>query len=141
MVQPRAPKLQFVEAFERNRRFLWGRIVLHTEPVYWELHGTEYSAKIMVGMFSAVSGTNHLITGIAFAFNKIPFVGSTQTLRNLFYGKSRVGPNVLRSLDWGISAPLMMVVNLLLYRIPADLVALFGYALFTSLIVFPGLHI
>ena len=32
----------------------------------------------------------------------------------------------------------MIVVNLFLYRIPADMLALFGYALFTAVIVFVG---
>ena len=108
-----------------------GDVVCVTEPVYWKLKDDPSNAKLLVSLFSFVSGTNHLITFIAFILNNT-------FLKQMFWGANKNGPNLLRSFDWGVSAPLMIVVNLFLYRIPADMLALFGYALFTAVIVFVG---
>ena len=109
-----------------------GDVVCVTQPVYWKLKTKLTDPKVVVSLFSFVSGFNHLCTFIAFVTDNNVFT------KSLFWGPGKNGPNAYRSIDWGISAPLMIVVNLFLYRIPADLLALFGYALFTALIVFLG---
>ena len=100
---------QCLEISKRYRRGC-GDVVCVTEPVYWKLKDDPSNAKVLVSLFSFVSGANHLITFIAFILN-ITF------LKQMFWGTNKNGPNLLRSFDWGVSAPLMIVVNLFLYRI------------------------
>lgn len=108
-----------------------GEGICYTEPVYWNLKSNEKLAGIVVSMFSFISGTNHLLSAIA-------FLSDNSSLKLLVLGPEKKGPNVIRSIDWGLSAPLMIVINLFLYRIPADLLALTGYALLTAMTIFVG---
>ena len=98
---------------------LWGRCVRYSAGIL-EAKTKLTDPKVVVSLFSFVSGFNHLCTFIAFVTDNNVFT------KSLFWGPGKNGPNAYRSIDWGISAPLMIVVNLFLYRIPADLLALLG---------------
>ena len=97
------------------------RVVL---PVYTKLWASEHTPGILAGLFSVISGANHLFTAVAYYFDSTAIV--------LVEGSRGVGPNVVRSVDWGLSAALMMVVNLFLYSAPADFGLVVTYAIVTA---------
>lgn len=97
------------------------RVVL---PVYTNLWASEYTPGVLAGMFSIISGANHFFTAVAY------HVGGWAVV--LVEGDHGVGPNVIRSADWALSAALMMVVNLFLYSAPADFGLVVVYAVATA---------
>lgn len=98
--------------------------------VYTPLATSPKNPGYLAAGFSVVSGANHCITCLIWWL--------WPGLKEWVLGNSGRGPNVLRSLDWGISASLMMVVNLFLYAIPADFTALVGYGLLTAITILAG---
>ena len=100
-------------------------------PVYSPLRTSAMTPGVLAGMFSIVSGANHALTALFFSSNRFP------QGRRWVEGEG-VGPNALRSLDWGVSAALMMVVNLFLYSAPADFTLVTGYAILTALVMVVG---
>ena len=97
------------------------RVVL---PVYTNLWASTHTPGVLAGLFSVISGANHFFTAIAHR------VGGWAV--TLVEGPHGVGPNVIRSVDWALSAALMMVVNLFLYSAPADFGLVVAYAVVTA---------
>jgi len=69
---------------------------------------------VLVCMFSVVSGTHHLIAGIG----PIAWLGNASLLGTIESSENARGVNVVRWLDYGVSASLMLAVNSILWLAP-----------------------
>jgi len=99
-------------------------------PVY-----TTYGAVnigFVVAMFSWLSGTNHAITYIGLHSQWQFVVDQVGLGDNKHYG------NVIRTVDWALSASLMMAVNLFLYETPGNITSLMATMAATGLVMIVG---
>ena len=89
---------------------------------------------VIVALFSWISGANHWLTYLGL-FGGSEFV-STQVA--LGPGSEPHTGNVLRTIDWTVSASLMMLVNLFLFEAPGNIATLTAVLTTTGLVMLVG---
>ena len=89
---------------------------------------------VIVALFSWISGTNHWLTYLGL-FGGSEFVATQVALGT---GSEPHTGNIIRTLDWTMSASLMMLINLFLFESPGNIATLTAVLTTTGLVMIVG---
>ena len=91
---------------------------------------------VVVALFSWISGTNHALTYLGL-HAKSEYVATQVGLALSDNNQPHCG-NTLRTVDWALSASLMMAVNLFLYETPGNITSMLATIAATGLVMIVG---